>query len=125
MKQGVIATFFLILFAPMALAQQSSMPSTQMGDMNMQPKGDTGPASQAFGAAMTKMDEGMNITHTGDADRDFVAGMIPHHQGAIDMAKVELQYGEDASLRKLARNIVAAQQREIAMMKKWQERHVK
>ena len=125
MKQGVIATFFLILFAPMALAQQSSMPSTQMGDMNMQPKGDTGPASQAFGAAMTKMDESMNITYTGDADRDFVAGMIPHHQGAIDMAKVELQYGKDASLRKLARNIVAAQQREIAVMKKWQERHGK
>ena len=125
MKQGVAAAVFLIALMPMALAQQSSMPSMQMGGMDMPPKGDSGLASQAFNAAMVKMDRNMNIIYTGDADKDFVAGMIPHHQGAIDMAKVELQYGKDPSLRKLAERIIAAQQSEIAMMKKWQERNGK
>ena len=74
---------------------------------------------------MAKMDEGMGITYSGDADKDFVAGMIPHHQGAIDMARVELQYGKDPQLRKLAQDIIKAQQTEIAFMKSWQARHEK
>ena len=51
------------------------------------PKGDTGPSSLAFQAINAKMHEGMDITFTGNADIDFVRGMIPHHQGAVDMAK--------------------------------------
>ena len=60
---------------------------------------------------------------TGNTDQDFVAMMIPHHQGAIDMAKVELNSGKDPFLRKLARGIIAAQQREIGEMKAWQAKH--
>ena len=60
---------------------------------------------------------------TGDADKDFVAMMIPHHQGAIDMAKVELQYGKDEKLRAMAQAIVEAQEKEIAEMKAWQAAH--
>lgn len=60
---------------------------------------------------------------TGDPDRDFVAMMLPHHQGAVDMAKVELRYGHDPVLRRLARNIVAAQDREIELMRHWQTTH--
>ncbi len=67
----------------------------------------------------------MAITYSRDADRDFIAGMVPHHQGAIDMAKVELQYGKDPPLRKLAHGIVAAQQKETAFMKAWQAKHAK
>ena len=60
---------------------------------------------------------------TGDADKDFVSKMIPHHAGAIDMAKTELQYGKDPELRALAQGIVAAQEKEIGQMKEWQAQH--
>ena len=68
-------------------------------------------------AAMHEMMAGMTIKPTGDVDRDFVAMMVPHHQGAIDMAKAELQYGHNEELRRLAQRIVAAQRREITVMR--------
>lgn len=83
------------------------------------PKGDTGPASQAFAAANAKMHEAMDIAYTGNADVDFVRGMIAHHQGAIDMAKVVLEHGKDAEVRKLAQDIIKAQEGEIAWMGAW------
>jgi uncharacterized protein (DUF305 family) len=84
-----------------------------------QPKGDQGPASQAFAKANADMHAAMAIEYSGDADVDFARGMIPHHQGAIDMAKVVLEHGKDPELRKLAEEIVAAQEKEIAFMKEW------
>ncbi|MFI4997024.1 MAG: DUF305 domain-containing protein [Hyphomicrobiales bacterium] len=84
-----------------------------------------GDADQALMKAMQDMQQGMQTDMTGDADKDFVAMMIPHHQGAIDMAKAELQYGKDASLRKLATAIIKAQEKEIAGMKRWQAKHAK
>ena len=65
------------------------------------------------------MAEMESIQPTGDADRDFVKMMIPHHQGAIDAAKVELQFGHDEELRTLAEEIIAAQEKEIAEMEAW------
>ena len=81
--------------------------------------GDMGPASIAFMDANNRMHENMMMEYTGNADVDFIKGMIPHHQGAIDMAKVVLQYGKDPEVRKLAEEVVKAQEGEIAMMKKW------
>ncbi|WEZ85001.1 DUF305 domain-containing protein [Rhizobium sp. 32-5/1] len=83
------------------------------------PKGDTGPSSMAFAQANAKMHAGMDIEFSGNTDVDFVRGMIAHHQGAIDMARIELEYGKDETLRKLAQDIIAAQEVEITMMKDW------
>jgi Domain of unknown function (DUF305) len=67
-------------------------------------------------AAMDKMMAGMAIHPSGDVDEDFAAMMIPHHQGAIDMAKAELRYGHNEQLRRLAQEIIVDQQQEIAAM---------
>jgi YVTN family beta-propeller protein len=67
-------------------------------------------------AAMDKMMMGMAVTPTGDVDRDFVAMMSPHHQGAIDMAVAELRYGTNERLKRLAHEIIVTQQEEIAAM---------
>jgi uncharacterized protein (DUF305 family) len=67
--------------------------------------------------AMNKMMAGMKIKPTGDVDRDFVEMMVPHHQGAVDMAQAELKYGHDKRLRRLAREIVTTQQQEITFMR--------
>ena len=77
------------------------------------------PAVQAYKEANDRMHESMNIDFTGDADIDFLKGMIPHHQGAIDMARVVLEYGEDAELRELANEIIEAQEAEIQQMSGW------
>jgi hypothetical protein len=68
-------------------------------------------------AAMIKMMNDMAIKPTGDIDRDFVAMMIPHHQGAIDMAISELRYGKNEQLRRIAQEIIVDQMQEIAAMK--------
>jgi Domain of unknown function (DUF305) len=68
-------------------------------------------------AAMNKMMADMTIKPTGDVDRDFVAMMVPHHQGAVAMANAELQYGHNEQLRRLAQEIVASQQQEITVMR--------
>lgn len=68
-------------------------------------------------AAMTKMMADMTIKPSGDVDRDFVEMMVPHHQGAIDMAQAELKYGHNEQLRRLAQEIVVTQQQEIAVMR--------
>ena len=82
-----------------------------------------GPAQQALMSADMKMMDEMHKPMSGDADKDFVMMMLPHHQGAVDMAKVELQYGKDKKLRALAQNIIKAQEKEMAFMKAWQAAH--
>src|SRR5712692_1974046 len=68
-------------------------------------------------AAMAKMMAAMDVKPSGDVDADFVATMVPHHQGAIDMAQAQLRYGRNEQLRRIAQEIIVTQQQEIAAMR--------
>ena len=114
----------LFLVTP-ALAEDMDMKSQGQMKMAMSASADAAPSSRAFEAAMQKMHRGMMVGYTGNTDVDFVKGMIPHHQGAIDMAKIELEYGKDPEIRKLADEIIKAQESEIAFMKAWLAKNAK
>ena len=111
---AIVGLRFLIALAtpPLALAQEAH-PAAQSPAMTTE--------ESAFlkenDAAMTKMMNDMAAKPTGDIDRDFVAMMSPHHQGAIDMAVIELRYGKNEQLRRIAQEIIVDQMQEIAAMK--------
>lgn len=77
------------------------------------------PSTAAFLAANEKMHRDMAIAFTGDADRDFAAAMIPHHEGAIEMARIQIQYGRDPGMRRLAEAVIREQEREIAELREF------
>lgn len=74
--------------------------------------------ASAMNGAMARMHSEMRMGYTGDPDRDFAAMMIPHHQGAIDMATIELRFGKDERLRRLAQGIIVEQQQEVEAMRR-------
>ncbi|WP_444676812.1 CopM family metallochaperone [Halomonas sp. E19] len=80
-------------------------------------------AVQAYREVNRRMHEDMAVEFTGNPDADFARGMIPHHQGAIDMANVVLMHGEDEAIRDLAREIIEAQEEEIAFLRDWLAKH--
>ena len=87
--------------------------------MSMNASSGESPSTKAFETAMGSMMKGMMATPTAKPDLDFMQGMMPHHQGAVDMAKVVLQYGKDAEVKTLAEAVIKAQESEIALMKDW------
>jgi len=118
MSMKIIALISTLAFAAPACAENMQM------DMS-KPMGGHGASSHAFAEANAKMHKNMMIEMTGNADVDFIRGMIPHHQGAIDMAKIELQYGKDPEIRKLAEAVIKAQEAEIAEMNAWLSENTK
>jgi len=115
----------LLCFGLLAASNVSAedMDMKSMNRMKMSHAPGMADSSEAFEAANKKMHEGMMLSYSGDADVDFVKGMIPHHQGAIDIAKIELRYGKNPKIRTLAEGIIKAQEAEIAEMQAWLAKH--
>lgn len=113
MKKYLLASAIVLAVAAGAQAQNPHAGHQMPASSN------AAASTKAYEAANAKMHKDMAIKFSGDADVDFVKGMIPHHQGAIDMARVVLQHGKDAQIRKLAEEVIKAQEGEITMMKDW------
>ena len=129
MKTMTMAALMLLAGTGVAAAQDAGLPEACLAphgghempamemEMDMAPMDE---GHQALMAGMGKMnadmDQGMKAE---DIDVAFICGMIPHHQGAIDMAKADLQYGDDPFARELAQKVIEAQEAEIAQMKEW------
>jgi hypothetical protein len=117
LKPGLGAAVFgvrlLVAFAapPLAFAHEAHTPAQQAATT------DEGAFLAENEAAMARMMSAMDAKPTGDIDRDFVAMMVPHHQAGIDMAVLELRYGKNEQLRRLAQEIIVSQMQEIAAMK--------
>lgn len=115
-----LATFAAVTIGTAAFVlAEDKMDHSKMDHSKMDMGDKDSPATKAFKMSMDKMHNDMMMTYSGDADVDFIKGMMPHHQGAIEMAKVELQYGKDPEAKKLAEDIIKAQETEIAFMKGW------
>jgi uncharacterized protein (DUF305 family) len=115
MKHLLLASSVILALVLPAAAQEMHMDHGAM---------DTdGAATTAYKGANMDMHSAMEIDYSGDADVDFVRGMIPHHQGAIAMAKIVLEHGTDPEINKLAQDIIAAQESEIAWMQDWLAKH--
>ena len=117
MKRTFISGVLALLV--LAYPAYSSAQQAASADKAEQPNKETAEASfmAENQAAMSKMMKGMTVKPAGNVDADFTAMMIPHHQGAVEMAKAELHYGHNKKLRRIARNIIAGQTQQIGMMK--------
>jgi uncharacterized protein (DUF305 family) len=98
---------YLVVFSGALLAAVGSIAGSAVADDTF---------AGLMNQAMHKMHSEMQVELSGDPDRDFARMMIPHHQGAVDMALVELRYGHDERLRRLAQGIIVEQKQEIEVM---------
>lgn len=116
------------LLAVPALADEAPMPAghgAMMSGHGAMAAGAKGPAQAELMRSMDGMNKAMAAPMSGNPDADFVAMMIPHHQAAVEMAKVELRYGKDPKILALAKAVIAAQEQEIAEMRDWQAKRAK
>src|SRR4051795_13357038 len=100
-------------FMPPSIAAEKHRQSNPAASSAEQP----GSFNQLMSSSMERMHMDMTVPHSGNPDRDFALMMIPHHQGAVDMAKAELIYGRNEVLRRLAQGIIVEQQQEIEVLR--------
>ncbi|MDB5491141.1 MAG: uncharacterized protein JWO78_990 [Micavibrio sp.] len=117
MKTLILVAILLLIQLTPVIAEENSHQMMDHGNMN-------GPVD-IYAKDMEEMHKAMMVKPTGDADIDFVQGMIPHHEGAVAMAKTVLAHGKDPEIRKLAESIIKAQNEEITFMKGWLKEHPK
>ncbi|MCH4811085.1 CopM family metallochaperone [Vreelandella neptunia] len=111
-----------VLVAPYIYAQEHGHHGSHGDQRTAADSHSDNPAVAAYQAASERMHEDMAMAFTGNPDVDFAQGMIPHHEGAIAMAEIVLEHGEDDEIRQLAEEIIAAQESEIAFLKAWLKR---
>jgi uncharacterized protein (DUF305 family) len=120
MRKKILAVATMIALSPLlANAQMSHGNHGNHGGhgAQTQPGTDsTSPSTKAYEMANERMHREMMIQFTGDADKDFIAGMIPHHRGAVDMAAILLKFGKNPRVRELAEQIIREQEKEIILM---------
>jgi uncharacterized protein (DUF305 family) len=126
-KSILIGAAALVVVSAAAYTQLPGNAQDAMPDMDhsSMAAADAPASTKAYEAAMASMMKNMAQPYTGNADVDFMKSMIPHHQGAIDMAKVALQFAKDPAVLKLAQGVVTAQEAEIAFMKDWLAKNAK
>jgi uncharacterized protein (DUF305 family) len=117
----ILAAFAIAVLGGVAYTQLPMGDSGTMTGMDhsAMAAANVAPSTKGYETAMAGMMKGMMVSPTGKPDLDFMQGMIPHHQGAIDMAKVVLQFGKDPEVKSFAENVVKAQEGEITVMNAW------
>lgn len=111
MRAAILAFAFAFALAAPGLAQPGH------GGHGPRPGAGEPASTREFREANARMHRAMDIRYTGNADRDFAAAMIPHHQGAIEMARIQLRHGTDPEMRRLAEEIIRTQEAEIAQLR--------
>jgi uncharacterized protein (DUF305 family) len=123
-KKILLALMAAAMLATVFLETAPAQTDHSGHDMSTATVASDSPAAAAYKAAMDKMHAAMSAQkYTGNADVDFAVGMIPHHQAAIDMAKTVLEHGKDPEIRKLAEDVITAQEREIKQLEDWIKAH--
>ena len=119
----IILIFFLV-FSCYKVSAQSKVTDPHAGhgshaghSSSASNKSTTAVSTKKYQQINDNMHKSMDIKFTGDADKDFLAAMIPHHQGAVEMAEVVLQHGKNPKIRQLSQEIITMQKKEIAEMK--------